>query len=70
MAGDFLRTIDGIFERSERYMNLVANDIDETLARNLFAAIADATPADLMQLARTVLDFDRMTIALAGPGKK
>lgn len=70
MAGDFLRTIDGIFERSERYMNLVANDIDETLARNLFAAIADATPADLMQLARTVLDFDRMTITLAGPGKK
>ena len=47
MAGDFLRSIDGIFERSERFYNMMDTQIDERFTSNFFNALQTATPGKL-----------------------
>ncbi len=66
MAGDFIRSVDGVFERSERFIQMQATDVDERLTDNLRAALTTVTPARLQQLARRLLDPDAMLYCRAG----
>ena len=61
MMGDFIRNIDGTFELSERYRQMVATDVDERLTANLLDAIQHVTPERLQSLARTYLT-DLLTV--------
>ena len=51
MMGDFIRSIDGVFEVSERYRQMVATHVTEQQATNLLEAIANVTPNQLQDLA-------------------
>jgi len=51
MAGDFLRSIDGIFERAERFYNMLDHFVDERFTKNYFKAITTVTPEKLQQMA-------------------
>lgn len=66
LAGDFLRSVDGIFERSARFCDMLGSSITETLTDNLRQALADTTSADLQRLATSHLAPELMTICRAG----
>ena len=66
LAGDFLRSIDGIFERSARFCDMLGSDITERFTDNLREAIRTTTPADLQRLAATHLAPEMMTVCRAG----
>ena len=66
MAGDFLRSIDGIFERSERFYNMMDTRIDERFTRNFFDALRTVTPEKLRQIARQFLTPGDMTEVVVG----
>ena len=66
LAGDFLRSIDGIFERSARFCDMLGSDITERFTDNLREAILSTTPADLQRLAATYLAPEQMTVCRAG----
>ncbi len=53
MMGDFIRSIDGVFEVSERYCHMAATHVGESLTANLLDAIATVTPHQLQTLAQT-----------------
>lgn len=61
MMGDFIRNIDGTFELSERYRQMVATDVTEQLTDNLLDAIQHVTPQQLQHLAQTYLT-DLLTV--------
>ena len=65
MMGDFIRSIDGTFEISERYRQMVVTDVDERLSANLMETLATVTPAELHTLAQSTLT-DLITVT-AGP---
>lgn len=65
MMGDFIRSIDGTFEISERYRQMVSTQVDERLSTNLMQTLADVTPAQLQTLAQSTLT-DLLTVT-AGP---
>ena len=65
MMGDFIRSIDGIFEVSDRYRQMVATRVDERLSTNLLDTLQTITPAQLQTLARSV--FTNLTQVVAGP---
>ena len=66
MVGDFLRSVDGIFERAERFCQMHSADVDERLTDNLRAALASATPADLQATACRWLRPEQMLWCRAG----
>lgn len=66
MEGDFVRSIDGIFECSERYRQMFATDVDESFTDNYFEAIRTVTPQQLMQLAQQVLRRDQLVEVVVG----
>jgi predicted Zn-dependent peptidase len=66
MAGDFIRSVDGIFERSARFCDMLGTDITETLTDNLRVAVNETTAADLQELAQRLFKPDDMTVCLAG----
>ena len=66
LVGDFLRSVDGIFERSARFCDMLGTDIDELFTDNLREAIRTTTPADLQRLAATHLAPEMMTVCRAG----
>jgi len=60
IVGDFMRSIDGIFERAERYRMMSSAQISEQFTSNQLAALTPddpraATPASLQRLARQLL---------------
>ena len=55
MMGDFIRSIDGTFEISERYRQMVVTDVDERLSTNLMETLATVTPDQLLSLAQSTL---------------
>ena len=63
MMGDFIRSIDGVFDLSERYRQMVATHVGEQLTTNLLDAIATATPEQLQTLAQTYL-CDLVTVVV------
>ena len=65
-VGDFLRSVDGVFELSQRFCDMTASHVDERLTDNLRQALASTTPADLQRLAADLLDPASMTVVLAG----
>ena len=65
-VGDFLRSVDGVFELSQRFCDMKANHVDERLTDNIRHALATTTPADLQRLAANLLDPASMTVVLAG----
>ena len=65
MMGDFIRSIDGAFEISERYRQMAATAVDDRLTTLLLDAVATVTPAQLQELAQTYL-ADLVTV-VAGP---
>lgn len=66
LAGDFLRSVDGIFEKSARYCDMLGTCVDERLTDNLRSALQDTTPAQLQELAQRFLNPSDMTVCLAG----
>ncbi len=61
MLGDFLRSIDGVFERAERYGQMRDTCIDEHFTDNYMAVLTEGnphyvTPAVLQSLAQQTLD--------------
>lgn len=65
IVGDFMRSIDGIFERAERYRMMCSAQVTEQFTTNLLAALTPddpraATPASLQQLARQLLSPDQL----------
>ena len=66
MVGDFLRSVDGIFERSERFCNMLSAGITERLTDNLRQAVATATTSELQELALRLLQPADMTVCRAG----
>ena len=66
LVGDFLRSVDGIFELSSRYCDMQANGVDERLTDNLRTAIKETTAAQLQELAQRLLNPKDMTVSTAG----
>ena len=66
LVGDFLRSIDGIFERGERYRSMQTSRIDERFTDNFFHAIATCTPQQLQAVARQAFDRDAFTQVVVG----
>ena len=66
MVGDFLRSVDGIFERSARFGDMYATCVTEQLTENLQRALVETTPEQLLQLARQYLQPDDMLVCTAG----
>lgn len=67
MRGDFLRSIDGIFEISERFRQMEATGCDERFTERLLNAVGTVTPQPLLELARPMLDLSELAIVVAGP---
>ena len=65
-VGDFLRSVDGIFERSERFCNMIANGVTEHLTDNLRQALATTAASELQELALRYLQPDEMTVCRVG----
>ena len=62
MEGDYMRSIDGVFERADRWLQLTELGLDEpTFSERLLHAIQHTTAGQLQQLARRYLVRDAMT---------
>ena len=62
MEGEYLRSIDGIFERADRWQQLASLGVDEAaFSERLLHAIHHTTAAQLQQLAQRYLLRDTMT---------
>lgn len=66
MRGDYLRSVDGVFEIAERYRQMVDTAIDERLTENLLDALQSTTPAQLQHLAAAYLDPAQLLHVTAG----
>lgn len=66
MEGDFLRSIDGIFERSERYGQMQLSGCTEQFTSNYFEALRTTTPQDLLPLAQQVLPRPNLLEVVVG----
>lgn len=65
MMGDFIRSIDGTFEISERYRQMVSTGVTEQFSVNFLDAVQHVTPAELQCLAQQC--FNGLTTVVAGP---
>lgn len=65
MMGDFIRSIDGTFEVSERYRQLVATAMTEQFSANYLDAVQHVTPEQLQLLAKKYLA--NLLVVTAGP---
>ena len=66
LAGDFIRSVDGVFERAARFGDMLGTQVTELLTDNLRAALADVTPQQLQQLAARYLQNDQLCVCRAG----
>lgn len=66
LIGDFIRSVDGVFERSERLRSMLATDVDETFTDNLREALQTTTADHLLQLSRRFLQPADMLYCRAG----
>lgn len=66
MAGDFLRSVDGIFERSERFCNMMDTNIDEQFTCNFLDALRTVTPEKLTAVASRLLNPADLTEVIVG----
>ncbi len=66
LVGDFLRSVDGVFERSTRYCDMLGASVTEQLTDNIRMAINETTAVQLQELAQRLLKGEDMTVCLAG----
>ena len=68
MLGDFMRSVDGVFERSERFCQMLTSGIDERFTDNFLAVLEpDAvTTEGLCVLADSLLNPNDMVFVNAG----
>ncbi|MDY5968731.1 MAG: insulinase family protein, partial [Bacteroidales bacterium] len=66
LAGEFLRGIDGVFERSERFIQQEYALVDDRLDANYLQALSSVTPQQLQELACEFLREDELTEVVAG----
>lgn len=66
LTGDFIRSVDGIFERAERLCHMLSTHVTEHFTDNLRAALENATPTRLQEVAQRVLQPDLMLFCRAG----
>lgn len=66
MLGDFMRSVDGVFERSERYVQQMTAGIDESFTDNYFRAIDTVTPEELQHIAKQLLRPEELLIVNVG----
>lgn len=66
LVGDFLRSVDGVFEISSRYCDMLGTSINERFTDNLRAAINETTAVQLQELAQRLFNSEAMTVCLAG----
>ncbi|MCQ2297060.1 MAG: insulinase family protein [Bacteroidales bacterium] len=66
MEGDFIRSIDGIFERSERYRQMYSTGVTERFRERYFEALASIAPADIQALAQRYLDPQELNLTICG----
>lgn len=64
--GDFLRSVDGVFELSSRYCDMLGTSITEQLTDNIRTAINETTAEQLQVLAQRCLCVNDMTVCIAG----
>lgn len=67
MRGDYLRSIDGIFELAERHRQMTNAAVDPTFFDNLLLAIERTTPAALQRLAQQFFNPSDFLHVVAGP---
>lgn len=66
IAADFIRSVDGVFERSARFCQMLSADVTEQLTDNLRSALQNTTAAQLIELARRLFSRDSMVVCRAG----
>lgn len=66
MKGDFIRSIDGVFERAERFRMMSVKGITEQFTRNYLHAIDTVTPEQLLEVAQKRLDRQTMVDVIVG----
>ena len=66
LSGDFLRSVDGIFERSARFCDMYGTCVTERLTDNLRDALVNASPFDLQPLAQTIFSPSEITVVTCG----
>ena len=68
MLGDFMRSVDGVFERSERFCQLLTSGVDERFTDNYMSVLEPGaiTPRRLQELAWRLLDWSEMSVVSAG----
>lgn len=66
LVGDFLRSVDGVFELTERFCDMYGTDVDERLTENLRIAINETTAPQLQELAGRLLQDDSLLCCCAG----
>lgn len=71
MAGDFLRSTDGVLEHAERYWLMLESGVTEASTANLLNLLSSANTATLgqrlQQLAATYLQPDSLSQTVVGP---
>ena len=66
LAGDFIRSVDGVFERAARFGDMLGTGVTEQLTDNLREALDSVTPQQLQQLAARYLQGDQLCVCRAG----
>ena len=70
MLGDFMRSVDGIFERCERYGQQLVAGISERFTDNYFRAIDTVTPEQLQQIAKQLFRREELLAINVGVCEK
>lgn len=66
LTADFVRSVDGVFERSSRFCDMYATCVTEQFTENLRTAINETTAGQLQELARRLLAPGELDFCRAG----
>lgn len=66
LIGDFIRSIDGVFEISERHKQMVTNHSTELFTDNYLKSIDNITPTKIYEISNIYLNKDSMTQIIVG----
>ena len=66
LIGDFIRSIDGIFEISERHKQMLTNHSTELFTENYLKSIDNITADKICEISQKFLDKDSMTQIIVG----
>lgn len=66
VVGDFIRSVDGVFEHAERLCSMLATGVTEQFTDNLRQAIEETTAEQLQELAQRLLSPENMLYCMVG----